>query len=50
MCESYGVVRENKKRQAHMKPSDALREKKKVADRRRKKGDRKDSAYASGKI
>ncbi|MBF0314499.1 MAG: 30S ribosomal protein S21 [Oligoflexia bacterium] len=37
LCESYGIVREYKKRQSYAKPSVCLKEKRKSADKRRKK-------------
>ncbi|MBF0297125.1 MAG: 30S ribosomal protein S21 [Oligoflexia bacterium] len=37
LCESYGIVREYKRRQSYSKPSVCLKEKRKAADKRRKK-------------
>ncbi len=37
MCESYGVVREYRKRQEYKKPSVRLKEKTQAAEKRRKK-------------
>lgn len=37
MCESYGVVREYRKRQEYKKPSVMLKEKRAAAEKRRKK-------------
>jgi small subunit ribosomal protein S21 len=37
MCESFGVIREYRKRQEHRKPSVRKKEKTEAADKRRKK-------------
>ena len=50
MCESFGIVREYRKRQSYQKPSDAMREKKKSADKRRRKNILKQDQYLNGKI
>lgn len=49
LCESYGIVREYKKRQAYAKPSINNKEKKKAAEKRRKKTALKQK-YSSDKI
>lgn len=49
LCESYGIVREYKKRQSYAKPSVCLKEKRKAADKRRKKTILK-QRYSSDKI
>ena len=43
MCEAYGVVREYRKRKSYLKPSEALKEKLKAAEKRRQKTNKKDS-------
>lgn len=37
MCESYGIVREYKRRQSYMKPSVEEKEKREAAEKRRRK-------------
>lgn len=41
MCESFGVIREYRKRQEYKKPSVRLKEKTAAADKRRKKSSSK---------
>jgi small subunit ribosomal protein S21 len=41
LCESYGVIREYKKRQAYTKPSVCLKEKLEIAEKRRRKAEMK---------
>lgn len=41
MCESFGVIREYRKRQEYKKPSVRMKEKLAAADKRRKKGQTK---------
>ncbi len=41
LCESYGVVREYKRRQAYTKPSVFEKEKKEIAEKRRRKAELK---------
>ncbi|MBT3583545.1 MAG: 30S ribosomal protein S21 [Halobacteriovoraceae bacterium] len=47
LCESFGVIREYRKRQEYKKPSVRLKEKLAAADKRRKKSKK---SYGSGKI
>lgn len=41
LCESFGVIREYRKRQEYKKPSVRLKEKRAAADKRRKKSQSK---------
>ena len=41
LCESYGVIREYKKRQAYTKPSVSQKEKREIAEKRRRKAEMK---------
>ena len=36
-CESYGILKEYRKRKAHRKPSEKLKDKREAAEKRRKK-------------
>jgi small subunit ribosomal protein S21 len=46
LCESYGVVREYKRRQAYTKPSVSSKEKKEIAEKRRRKAELKQNRSA----
>lgn len=50
ICESFGVVKEYRRRQAYQKPSVKMKEKREAAEKRRRKTMFKSSRSSGGKI
>ncbi len=46
LCDSYGIVKEYRKREAYQKPSVKMKEKLEAAEKRRKKNNSKNSRYS----
>lgn len=46
LCDSYGIVKEYRKREAYLKPSIRLKEKQEAAEKRRKKAEIKAQRYS----
>ncbi len=46
LCDSYGIVKEYRRREAYQKPSVRMKEKLEAAEKRRKKNNSKNSRYS----
>lgn len=46
LCDSYGIVKEYRKREAYLKPSIRMKEKLEAAEKRRKKSATKSARYS----